>query len=193
MPEKKPKPVYNHPPSRGRVPGTEAMLDLARRVTRVSGAPVVGGIAVLLHGWGRTTRDIDVYSENFWATHELLEADGIMWDAKHREHVIDGVPIHMVGPDSLGGPPKRVSTIDGVKVIGLADLIRGKLTVGLESINRSKDLADVVELIRAVPLKKDFAAKLPTHLRAPFKKLVGEVHDPRRTSIPPLEFRKRYA
>ncbi len=164
------------------------MLLLAKRVTDACGAPVVGGIAVALHGWGRYTRDIDIYSNNFRETHERLELAGIKWNAGRREHLIDGVPIHMVADDSLGGPPKRISTIKGIKVIGLADLIRGKLTVGLESIRRGKDVVDVVELIRCVPLRKDFAAKLPKHLRATFKQLVDQVHEPRRTPIPTLRF-----
>jgi hypothetical protein len=162
------------------------MLERARRITDASGMPVVCGVAVFLHGYRRTTRDIDIYSPDFAKTRDDLESAGIMWNAKRREFLIDDVPVHMVGDDSLGGPPKRVSTIEGVKVIGLADLVRGKLTVGLESVNRAKDIGDVVELIRLVPLKKDFAAKLPKHLRTPFKQLVEQVHGPRRTVIPTL-------
>jgi hypothetical protein len=169
------------------------MLARARRVTEITGCPVVGGIAVALHGWGRYTRDIDIYSADLWTTHERLEAAGILWDPHHREHVIDGVAVHMVKDESLGGPPQHVSTIEGVKVISLKDLIRGKLTVGLVHIDRSKDVTDVIELIRRVPLKKDFAAKLPPKLRAPFKELVEQVHGPRRTSIPTLKFLKRHA
>lgn len=186
-------PKEPHPASRGRVPGMDVMLALARRVTEVTGAPVVGGIAVVLHGWDRFTRDIDVYSADFLQTHERPLKAGIPWDAARREHLIDGVPIHMVSEDSLGGAPGRVSVIEGIRVIGLADLIRGKLTVGLEAINRAKDLADVVELIRAIPLTEDFAPKPPKHLRAPFKELVEQVHEPRRSPVPPREFWKKYA
>lgn len=171
----------------------DRLVPLAKRVTDVTGAPVVGGVAVMLHGGGRNTSDIDIYSPNFWATHEQLEAAGILWNSSTREHMIDGVAIHMVADDSLGGPPKRVSTIKGVKVIGLADLVRAKLTVGLEEIRRSKDITHVLDLIERIPLKKDFAAKLPKHLRAPFKELVDQVHEPRRTPLPTLKFWKKYA
>ncbi|MBX9736836.1 MAG: hypothetical protein K2X32_07915 [Phycisphaerales bacterium] len=164
-------------------PGMEEMLRRAKAVTDATGCPVVGGIAVVLHGGGRTTRDIDIYSEDFWATHTLLESAGYQWVPSRREHLVDGVPVHMVKEDSLGGPPKRISTIRGIKVIGLADLVRGKLTVGLSTVSRSKDIADVLELIRIVPLKKDFAAKLPTKLRSAFKRLVNEIHEPRRTTL----------
>lgn len=183
----------DHPRSRGRAPGLDVLIDLARRVTTATGAPVVGGVAVALHGGGRHTRDIDVYAGDFWATHEKLEAAGIRWDSDRREHVVDGVAVHMVSAEMLGGEPKHVSTIEGVKVIGLADLVRAKLTAGLAGVRRSKDLTHVIDLIAEVPLDKSFAAKLPRALRPAFKALVDQVHGPRRTSLPPDKFRKLYA
>lgn len=182
-----------HPESRRAAPEIAKTIELARRVTDVTGCPVVGGIAVALHGWPRYTGDIDIYSSDFWETHMKLSDAGIKWDDAHREHIFEGVAIHMVKDDSLGGPPKRISTIQGVKVIGLADLIRGKLTVGLDVPKRRKDILDVLELIRLVPLKKDFAAKLPKHLRKPFKELVDDVHGKRNTPVPPIKFWKKYA
>ncbi len=166
-------------------------IQLAKRVTDATDCPVVGGVAVALHGWPRFTGDIDIYSTDFWLTHQKLENAGILWDSRAREHVVDGVAIRMVGVDSLGGPPTRISAIQGVKVIGLADLIRGKLTVGPKTIHRRKDVLDVLELIRVVPLKKDFAARLPRGLRPPFKELVEQVHGKRRLS--PIKFWKKHA
>lgn len=179
LPKKKPE--TRHPPSDRPAPELAGALVLAKQVTDATGCPVVGGIAVALHGYRRYTGDIDIYSEDFWATHERLEAAGMRWDPDQREHHVAGMAIHMVKQDSLGGPPKHISTIEGVKVIGLADLIRGKLTVGLVARGRAKDIGDVLELIRLIPLKKDFAARLPTALRTPFKRLVDDVHGPRRT------------
>ncbi|MBL8886393.1 MAG: hypothetical protein JNK16_07005 [Phycisphaerales bacterium] len=183
----------SHPPSNRAAPEIARTLVLAKQVTDATGCPVVGGIAVALHGWPRYTGDIDIYSANFWETHIKLEDAGFHYDAKHREHIIDGVAIHMVADDSLGGPPKRVSTIKGVKVIGLPDLIRGKLTVGLNEPKHGKDVLDVLELIRIIPLKKDFASKLPKELRAAFKELVDQIHGKRHSAVPPLKFWKKYA
>lgn len=181
-----------HPESDRPAPELLHTLELARRVTKAAVAPVVGGVAVALHGWPRFTGDIDIYSSDFWGTHLKLLAAGITWDAARREHVIDGVAVHMVGDDSLGGPPKRISTISGgVKVIGLADLIRGKLTVGLKAKKRAKVIVDVLDLIRIIPLKKDFVVKLPKQFRSPFKQLVDQVHGKRGTSLPPLKFWKQ--
>ncbi|MFM9957096.1 MAG: hypothetical protein ACKVZJ_03405 [Phycisphaerales bacterium] len=173
--------------------GTAEMLALAKRVTQVTECPVVGGLAVALHGSARLTEDIDIYSDDFEATHAALEAEGIKWNARKRQHEIDGVAVHMVDETSLGGPPGRTSTIRGVKVIGLADLVRGKLTVGLKELRRAKDIGDVVALIGSVPLDKAFAAKLPAHLRAPFKELVEQVFGPRRTTLATLAYYKKYA
>jgi len=193
MARSKPKQVDTHPRSRGRPMGEDQLLPLAQRVTDATGCPVVGGIAVMLHGGGRNTSDIDIYSDDFWKSHEAMEKAGILWNAERHEHLIDGIAVHMVAEDSLGGPPNGISTIKGVKVIGLADLIRAKLTVGLQEVKRSKDLGHVIDLIEAVPLGKDFAAKLPKHLRSPFKVLVEQVRGPKRTTIPPAAFRKKYA
>lgn len=194
MASRPPNPRPTHPLARpGDVRGTAEMLALAKRVTAVTGCPVVGGLAVALHGPARLTEDIDIYSDDFEATHEDLVSAGIAWNPRRREHEIDGVPVHMIDETSLGGPPGRTSTIRGVKVIGLADLVRGKLTVGLKELRRAKDIGDVVALIEAVPLDRAFAAKLPAHLRAPFKELVDQVRGPRRTSVAPLAYWKKHA
>jgi len=196
MAEKRNQPEgTKHPRDRGPAPDAELMISIARRVTEATGQPVVGGVAVILHGGGRSTYDIDIYSDDNWATHLKLSAAGVVWDQVHREHLLDGKAIHLVGPDSLGGAPKRISTIQGVKVIGLADLIRGKLTVGLDVPGRFKDLAHVEDLIARIPLGKDFAAKLPTHLRAPFKKLVEGVEHHRAIPAPgtPIKIVKKYS
>jgi hypothetical protein len=94
----------------------------------------------------------------------------------------------MVDPATLEAEPVRVSTIKGVRVIALADLVRTALSRGLAGLHRALDLSRVIDLIERIPLKKDFASKL----RAPFKRLVDEVHEPRRTPLPTLKFFKTY-
>ena len=59
--------------------------------------------------------------------------------------------------------------------MSLADLIRFKLHSGLDRPERSQDIADVVELIKRVPLDKDFVTRLPKEQRDAFKKLVDAV------------------
>ncbi|GEM_PF-5885209 len=54
--------------------GGEMPLNLAARVTLASGCPLVGGFAVYVHVHHKTTRDIDIYTEDFSAAHERLSS-----------------------------------------------------------------------------------------------------------------------
>ncbi len=151
------------------------ILDVARRLRPIVDAPVLGGIAIYLHGGGRSTVDLDLYTTDRVVTASQLEAAGARWDRTAREHVLDGVRIHTVTPDDARLTIQRTSIIDGVWVIRLKDLIAIKLISGLENPGRSKDLGDVEDLIRSVPLDKRFAAKLPKSVRSEFKALVNGV------------------
>lgn len=158
------------------LPGDNStILSVARSLRDKVDAPVLGGIAVYLHGYLRTTVDLDLYTPDRQRTAEQLIDAGARWDAPRREHVLDGVRIHTVTPEDAGHEVGRTSIIDGVRVVSLKDLIAIKLLCGLNNTGRSKDIGDVEELIRAIPLNKLFAGKLPPTLRASFKKLVDGV------------------
>jgi predicted nucleotidyltransferase component of viral defense system len=148
---------------------------VARSLRERVQAPVLGGIAVYLHGYPRATEDLDLYTPDRALTASQLEAAGAKWDIARREHILDAVPIHTVTPEDAKHVVEKTSKIDGVRVVSLKDLIAIKMLCGLENVRRTKDMADVVELICRVPLDKRFAAKLPTNLRAVFKKLVDGV------------------
>ncbi|MFT3684905.1 MAG: hypothetical protein QM783_08260 [Phycisphaerales bacterium] len=178
MARKTTQPAYRHPRDTRPAPGEAELIAVAKRVTQATGAPVIGGVAVILHGGGRTTADVDILSEDLWTTHIQLEDAGILWDSKRREHVTDGIPVRLVPIEMVGSAEeglRKASTIKGVKVVSLADLVRIKLASGLANAARAKDLAHVVDLVQRVPLDKSFASKLPQHLRAPFKKLVDTI------------------
>ena len=158
------------------MPGDNAhILEVARSLRDAVDAPVLGGIAVYLHGGGRATVDLDLYTADRRLTADQLEAAGAKWHRTEREHVLDGVRIHTVTPDDARHVVEKTSIIDGVRVVSLKDLIAIKLHCGLKHLGRSKDLGDVEDLIRAIPSGKRFAGKLPTELRAPFKGLVDGV------------------
>lgn len=140
---------------------------------------MIGGLAVFLHGYERTTADINLYTTDSVGSAADLEAAGATWSARKRELRLDGVPIRLVGPEMTGGPVGRTSVLRGVRVASLADMLRMNLLSGLSAVSRAKDLADVVELIRLVPLDKSFAAKLPTGLRGSLKQLVDAVRENR--------------
>jgi hypothetical protein len=158
------------------MPGDNShILDVARRLRKLVDAPVLGGIAVYLHGGGRSTVDLDLYTTDRQTTAKQLESAGARWDPANREHVLDGVRIHTVTPDDAGLKINRTSVIDGIAVVTLKDLIAIKLLCGLKNPGRSKDIGDVEDLIRSIPLDKRFAAKLPKAVRAEFKALVDGV------------------
>lgn len=163
------------------MPGDNShILTVARKLTPLVDAPVLGGIAVYLHGVGRSTVDLDLYAADSAATAAQLRAAGARWHPATREHVLDGVRIHTVTPEQAGLIVQRSSLIDGVRVVTLADLVAIKLLSGLQNPARSRDLGDVEDLIRAVPLDKRFAPKLPRAIRAEFKALVDAVRASRR-------------
>src|SRR5207248_318270 len=148
------------------MPGDNShILDVARRLRDAVDAPVLGGIAVYLHGGGRSTVDLDLYTTDRHVTAAQLEAAGAHWDKAGREHVLDGVCIYTVTPQEAGVTIERTSIIDGIRVVTLKDLIAIKLICGMKNPGRSKDLGDIEELIRSVPLDKRFAAKLPRNIR----------------------------
>ena len=151
------------------------ILDVARHLRDRVDAPVLGGIAVILHGYPRTTTDLDLYTPDRRLTDAQLRAAGARWETARREHLLDDVRIHTVTPSDTGHTVEKTSVLNGVRVVSLKDLIAIKLRCGLKNLNRAKDLGDVVELIRRVPLDKRFAGKLPPDLRTDFKKFVDAV------------------
>ena len=92
------------------------------------------------------------------------------------ERVHDGRrPVHLISADDTDVPIEKTSVISGIRVVTLKDLIAIKLSCGLKYADRAKDLGDVQELIRVIPLDKRFAGKLPSELRGVFKGLVDAV------------------
>ena len=79
-----------------------SILDIARELSRLmqeGGIPgaVVGGIAVVLHGHVRTTKDVDVFVESsLQDLAALLIAKGFTLDTAKKEFVREGVPVHLV-------------------------------------------------------------------------------------------------
>ncbi|MBI5863204.1 MAG: hypothetical protein HZB38_01570 [Planctomycetes bacterium] len=161
--------------------GDSKILEVARdasrvlRETRIDGA-VIGGVAVVLHGYVRTTIDVDVFvperAADFAAA---ITREGFRFDRSRREFVKGDVPIHIVTLDQLGSPPLRRKTIDNVLTVSLGDLITMKLRSGSRSVLRSIDLADVIGLIRAHRLTSTFAGRIDKSVRAEFRTLVRAV------------------
>jgi len=154
------------------------VLDIAREVSllmHTAGIPgvVIGGIAVVLHGHVRTTKDVDIFiPPPLEPLANLLTAHGFTFDRREHAFVKHGVPIHLVLPEQVGLSPKKAVTIEGVTTVTLADLIDMKLRSGSTNLLRAQDLADVIGLIRRHRLTSGFARHLHKALRPTFRQLV---------------------
>lgn len=161
--------------------GRGTILDTAREVSRLmreAGIPgvVIGGIAVVLHGHLRTTKDIDIFLDSdLGPLADLLAAHGFRFDPDRREFEREGVPVHLVGLDQLKTPPRETVEIDGIATVSLADLIAMKLRCGTRDVLRAQDLADVIGLIRRHRLDDDFARCLDRDLRPDFRRLAHAI------------------
>jgi hypothetical protein len=161
--------------------GRRAILDTAREVSamfREAGvsAAVIDGIAVVLHGHWRSTRDIDVLAGSpLEVIAEVLLAHGFLYDRVRREFVREGIPVHLVAPEQTATSLRETIEIDGVLTVTLADLIEMKLRSGVANFLRAQDLADVIGLIRHHRLTSEFARNLERSLRPSFRKLARAI------------------
>lgn len=158
--------------------GRGSILRVAREISdilrehHVDGA-IVGGVAVVLHGHVRTTLDVDVYTPPpAQPFADALRENGFSFSSKRREFEREGVPVHLVTETQIPTPPKRTTTIDGILVPSLEDLINIKLRSGRDNLLRAQDLADVIGLIRAHALTGEFTSKIDKDLRPAFRELV---------------------
>jgi hypothetical protein len=154
------------------------VLDIAREVSRLmrtAGIPgvVIGGIAVVLHGHVRTTKDVDIFiSPPLEPLADLLVTHGFRFERKEKAFIKHGVPVHLVLPEQVSASLAEPIEIDGVITAPLADLIAMKLRTGSTDLLRAQDLADVIGLIRHHQLTSAFARHLEKSLRPAFRNLV---------------------
>lgn len=157
-----------------------AILDTAREISRILKAQdlegaIIGGVAVVLHGHVRTTKDVDVYVADPEAAYAAFTAAGYHYNEKAREFDRDGIPVQLVTEEILGRPLNRIVEIEQITTVSLAELINIKLRSGLANILRAQDLADVIGLIEENRLKGAFAARVDKPFRAEFKKLLKAI------------------
>lgn len=154
------------------------VLGIAREVSRLMHAAaipgvVIGGIAVVLHGHVRTTKDVDIFiAPPLEPLADLLVTHGFRFERKEKAFIKHGVPVHLVLPEQVGTSLEEPIEIDGVITASLADLIAMKLRTGSTNLLRAQDLADVIGLIRCHQLTSAFARHLEKSLRPAFRKLV---------------------
>jgi hypothetical protein len=148
---------------------------------------IIGALALNEWGYRRVTVDVDVlltpeglsklkqqvlgrgYLEKFPGSRGLRDTDaGVTVDVVLAgEYPGDGKPKPVVFPD-----PARVAVRGRrVALLPLETLIELKLASGISAPHRLKDLADVLELIRALALPLDKAAALDASVRPKYEEL----------------------
>ncbi len=161
--------------------GRGAILDTAREISRLIrnasvSAAVIGGIAVVLHGHWRATKEIDfLLGSDPAELAELLQANGFLHDPLRSEFVRNEIPVHLVLPDQAKATLGKTVEIEGILTVELHQLIEMKLRSGTTNLLRSQDLADVIGLIRAQRLTGEFARALDKTMRPTFRKLVRAI------------------
>jgi len=171
------------------------LREIAKRLDGL-GVPyaVVGGMALVAHGYQRTTVDVDILvtQQSADKVREALQGLGYVPPFKGSRNLRDaatGVRIEFLitGHYPGDGKPKPVvfpdpttasELIDGVRYVTLPKLIELKLASGMTQPARRRDLADVQDLIRARGLDASFAASLDASVRPTFLMLLDELkHD----------------
>ncbi len=161
--------------------GRGAILDVAREVSSVVrehnlDAAVIGEVAVVLHGYVRTTIDVDVFvGDAPQAAADALRAAGYSFHRARREFRRGHIPVHLVTVAETRMTPRKLVAIADILTVSLPDLVNMKLASGLRDPLRAIDLADVIGLIRARRLTAAFAAKLDKTVRPEFRKLVRAI------------------
>lgn len=152
---------------------------------------VVGGMALVAHGYDRTTVDVDVLvtQDGLASLHKSLSGLDylpLFEGSKQLRDTETGVRIEFLvaGGYPGDGKPKPVAfpdpaavsiDIDGVRYANLTTLIELKLASGMTNAGRLRDLADVQELIRTLRLSADYAEQLNPYVRDKYTELWSAV------------------
>jgi hypothetical protein len=148
---------------------------------------VAGGMALVAHGYDRTTVDVDILvrSADVAKIHQEFEGLGyvtLFTGSKNLRDARTKVKIEFLTTGSFPGDGKSKPVafpdptdvgvdIDGIRYLRLGTLIELKLASGMTNAGRLKDLADVQELIRVLNLPREFGEKLNPYVRAKFDEL----------------------
>jgi len=182
----------------GNDPVHQTLREIGRRLDdlRIPYA-IVGGMALVAHGYTRTTVDVDILvtRAGLDAAHKALDGLGYVPPFAGSKNLRDtqtgGCIEFLVSGDYPGdGKPKPVAfpdpasaavEIDGLRFVPLPTLIELKLASGMTNPGRLRDLADVQELIRVLKLPADFDQRLEPYVRAKYGELWNAVSGDTRT------------
>lgn len=152
---------------------------------------VAGAMALVAHGYDRTTVIVDVLvpADTLSRVHAGLDGFGYLppfVGSKSLRDTETGVRIDFLvaGRFPGDGKPKPVAfpdpstasvEIDGIRFLSLERLIELKLASGMTNAGRIKDLADVQELIRVLRLDAGLSNRLDACVRPKYAELWNAV------------------
>ena len=167
----------------GEGPVRQALARIAGKLETL-GIPyaVAGGMAVVAHGYERTTVDVDVVVTAEGLQEVLGKLEGseygiVIPGGRQLRDTETGVRIDFIVSESYCDPIRSSSRMDGIRYVNLERLIEMKLIFGMAKPGRLKHLADVQELIKELGLKSEFEEKLHPYVRAMYAQLWREVHE----------------
>ncbi len=172
----------------------KALRKITKRLDDLSIAyAVVSGMAMFYHGYRRFTEDVDllVTPEGLAEIHRRLEGLGYFPPFAGSKHLRDaeyGVKVEFLvtGGFPGSGQPQPVSFPDpsavsvekeGMRLVSLPKLVELKLASGMTNPGRTKDLADVQELVRTLDLPEVLADELNPFVREKYIELWKAVRD----------------
>ena len=173
----------------GESPVQKAAAKIAERLTEMN-VPfvIVGGLAVGVHGHLRYTQGVDLLMTREDLARFKERWLGLGWVERFRgskglrdtEYNLK-VNVLITGDypgDGKAAPvafphPATVADLskDNFPVLALSALIELKLASGLTTSDRPRDFDDVIQLVRANKLPRDFAAKLNPYVHAKYDEL----------------------
>ena len=158
---------------------------------------VVGGMALFLHGFRRFTEDVDILvtREGLQRLHEALEGSGYrppFAGSKNLRDTDNGVRIEFLVAGEFPGdgkakpvafpePGSVASEQEQIQVLNLESLIELKLASGMSGgIERLKDIADVVEVIKMLRLPETISDRLNPYVGDRYRELWQEIEAARK-------------
>lgn len=187
--------------AKGEAPPQKAAKRIARALEEL-GIPyvVAGGLAVAAHGLQRFTEDVGLIltrqgleafkarwlgagwverfegSKGMKDVYEKLKIDVLTTDEKPGDG--KSCPFNFPDPANVGQPVGGIW--GGMKMLDLRTLIELKLASWMTSPHRPRDGDDVIRLIKAHQLPRDFAGQLHEYVRSKYDESwnLAQVNDP---------------
>lgn len=149
---------------------------------------VAGALAANAHGHVRTTEDVDILLrpddlrafKQAWLGRGWTEKFSGSRGVRDTIHHVN-IDVILTGDFPGDGKPKPVAfpdpveaaelDSDGMPILLLRILIELKLASGMTAPHRPRDLDDVIQLIRANCLARDYAGELNSYVRAKYDEL----------------------